>query len=373
MIENKGRLRVLLVYPTFDLEMNELAMAWKVAVERSSLDVRVICSSGDVLKGGRNALKVEQHERLDIRRFEQDVTRGLADDATMAWAQEWRPEVIVCGFPCATLGHALRRLTGARFVLHTENWFDDRVLPRKLYLGLKPIRPLSGWVRREWLSRSTDAVMIADPVEGQAHCRPGSKHVFVPWPHPGPKGDAAPVPFPLRDRSEVIYIGSIASWKGADRLGQYLSFLLEHDPQSRVTVVGPLIDKAARRAVEQLRRWPQRFEHVTHLPRAAALDRMSRALCVFGPSELRGWGQIGDAFGTGTPFVALSAFYELQAGTNAVVVGSPEAFVKEVLNLRADEAHWSRLASAGKTCMLQRHSLPHVADAFLTVLKGVSP
>ncbi len=372
----RGRpLRVLCLYPAFDPAIHELAIVWKLLTDAGRVRCEVIAGSSDRLKGFDTDRMSVEYPNLVVRRVPGDLTaKSLTRDVTAAIAA-FAPDLIV-GALDNDLAPALRAraLSAAPIVFHTEHWLEPRALRRRDYLFVPALRTPMAWLRRWRFGRHLAHVMVADAAEAGriAALQAPERYSYLPWPHPVP-AEAGPIrPFADRRRDTVVYIGSLARWKRASALAEYLVGLLRGDPATRVVVVGPALDDEARASHEAIRHaGGERAEFVKHLPRARALELIAGALCVFTPSDLRGWGLVGDAWNMGTPVVAAAEHYALRDGVTGLVASDPTALVAHVRALRSDQALWSRLVEAGLAHVRGEHAPQAVAERLLEILERV--
>jgi glycosyltransferase involved in cell wall biosynthesis len=345
-------------------------MVWLRLAEKGAVQCRALAGSADTLKGTAVDSMEAGFPGIEVRRHRGSLIQKMPSEELIAWAAEHQPDIIVSSDLMAPIGQRLHALTGAPLVLHTENWFDSRYLGRRQSLGIPWLRPLANKLRMHRLERGVSRVMIASPEEVATIAAHGDRYAFVPWPHP-PVSSVATAVTPFRDRvREVVTIGSIARWKGADQLRRYIPHLLAHDPTIRVRIIGPALDRSARDFLDSLAPWADRCSVVRHLPRKEALAVMGNALCVFCPTDKRGWGAIGDAWNMGTPIVGISEHYRLERDVNALVAETPDELVHAIRRLRDDEALWNRLVQAGGSCVRSAHSVDTVAAAVLRVLRS---
>ena len=343
-------MRVLCVYPFFDPAIHELAMVWAEMAANNDVSCRVLAGSADALKGTQASSRKSDLPGLSVRRSAGSIMKSMPSEPMLSWALADDPDIVVTSDTTAHVGHLVWRRSHAPLVVQAENWFDDRMLPRRYYLGVPWLRRAANVVRTGWLGRGAARIMIHCPVEARTLAARGERYAYVPWPHPAPGGASVVKPFTQRRRQEIVCIGSMTRWKGADNLRRYIPHLLANDPHVRVRIIGPALDRAAQDFLRSLSPWLDRCEIAKHMPRAQALATIGDALCVFSSSDLRGWGVIGDAWNMGTPVVGVGEHYELTDDRNALIARSPEAFVRVIAQLR-------RRRSAMESDRASRHGL----------------
>ena len=368
-------MKVAAIYPAFAPEINEMAMAWQRLTDAGLVQCRVVTGKDDRLKATVSAQGIQRLPNLEILRVPGLVVGGQLDDAAVEWAAEFKPDVIFSALQ-VNIGHARRiaRRSPAPILLHAEAWLDSTVMQRRLYLGIQPLRPIVARAIRVWYRRQVDRVAFSNPPE-IADLQASAGMHYLAWPHP--RWSAAPIRArEARALDTVVHVGFLCRWKAAKRLGEYCERLLRDDPQSKLVIVGPVGDKAARRAIDSLRGWlaEGRFRHVERLPRSEAIELIGRSLAVISPLHFGGWGLIGDAWGCGTPVIAADSHYDIQEGSNAVVAPCAADFVSAVRRLRSDARRWQALSSGGQHTAESQHGLDVVAGQLLDILRAtVSP
>jgi glycosyltransferase involved in cell wall biosynthesis len=369
--------KVVAIYPAFAPEINEMAVTWQRLTAAGLIECRVLAGANDILKATRSAVGVEHLPNLEIFRVPGVLAPGQLDDAAVAWAAEFKPDVIFCALQ-VNVRHARRiaRRCGAPILLHVETWLDSTLMARRQYLGLQALRPIVASARRVWYRRQVKAVAFSNPQEIPDLQASAGMH-YLAWPHP--RWCASPIQArEARALDTVVHVGSLHRWKGAERLGEYGERLLRDDAQSKLLIVGPLGDKVARRAIDRLRGWlaDGRFRHIERLPRTEAMEQIGRSLAVISPHHRGGWGLIGDAWQCGTPVIGVGSHYDLRDGSNALVAPSAADFVRAVRRVRSDAQLWQALSCAGTHTAESKHGVDVVAAQLLEFLRGgrfVSP
>jgi glycosyltransferase involved in cell wall biosynthesis len=364
-------MKVVAIYPAFAPEINEMAVVWQRLAKAGLVECRVVAGRDDKLKAAQSAEGVQRLANLEILRVPGVLAPGRLDDAAVAWAAEFKPDVIFCALHI-NIGNAQRiaRRCGAPILLHVEAWLDSTVMRRRLYLGIEPLRPIVARARRAWHRRQVQAVAFSDPREIPAlQASPGMR--YLAWPHP--RWSASPVQSrEARALDTVAHVGSLYRWKGAERLGEYCERLLRDDPESKLLIVGPIGDQVARRAIDRLQSWSAngRLRHIERLPRTEAMEHIGHSLAVISPHHSGGWGLIGDAWRCGTPVIGVDSHYDLREGSNALVAPSAVDFVSAVRQLRSDARLWHALSSAGQHTAESKHGVDVVAAQLLEFLRA---
>jgi glycosyltransferase involved in cell wall biosynthesis len=364
-------MKVAAIYPAFAPEINEMAMAWQRLTDAGLVECRVVTGKDDKLKASASEQGLQRLPNLEVLRVPGLLIGGHLDAAAVEWAAEFKPDVVFCALRL-NIGPARRiaRRSGVPILLHVETWLDATVMQRRLYLGIEPLRPLVARAIRAWCRRQVDRVAFSDPSEiADLQARAGMH--YLAWPHP----DWSAAPIQARDKralDTVAHVGFLSRWKGAERLGEYCERLLRDDPESKLVIVGPVGDKAARRAIDRLRPWAAeaRFRHIERMPRSAAMELIGRSLAVISPHPSGGWGLIGDAWRRGTPVIGVDRHYDMQEGANALVASSAAEFVSAVRQLRRDARLWQALSAQGQHTAESRHGLDLVAGQLLEILRA---
>lgn len=364
-------MRVAAVYPALAPQVNEMAIAWQRLTDAGLVACRIVAGGEDRLKAARSALGVERLPNLEFMRVPGLLAPGRLTEEALAWAAEFKPHVVFCALQL-NVANAKRiaRRASAPILLHAETWLDETLMPRRRYLGLKPLRPLVGRALRHWYRRQVRAVAFSDPRELVA-LPAGQGYRYIAWPHPR-WTDRPAMKREARALDTVVYVGSLYWWKGAERLAEYGERLLADEPSARLEVIGPALDRTARRALARLARWQAsgRYQHVERLPRAQAMERIGRALAVLYPYPRGGWGLIGDAWNCGTPVIAVANHYDIEDGVNALVTPSASEFVTAIGRLRRDAALWQRLSAEGRRTAEAKHGVDVTAGHLLAFLRA---
>jgi glycosyltransferase involved in cell wall biosynthesis len=359
------------IYPAFAPEINEMAIAWERLAGAGLVECRVLAGENDILKATRSAVGVQRLPNLEIFRVPGVLAPGQLDDAAVAWAADFKPDVIFCALQ-VNVWHAGRiaQRCGAPILLHVETWLDSTLMARRQYLGIQALRPIVASARRAWYRRQVKAVAFSNPQE-IADLQASAGMHYLAWPHP--RWSASPTQKrEMRALDTVVHVGSLYRWKGAERLGEYCERLLREDPESKLLIVGPVGDKVAKRAIDRLQGWlaEGRFRHIERLPRTEAMEHIEHSLAVISPHHRGGWGLIGDAWQCGTPVIAVDSHYDIREGSNALVAPSGADFVSAVRRLRSDAQLWQALSSAGKHTAESKHGVDVVAAQLLEFLRA---
>lgn len=361
-------MRILALYPAFDVRINEMAMLWERLCATREAECTVLAGAQDILKAHEAAETVESYGRLTVERFPR--LRATADILERGCA--CKPEVIYCAVTeNIPLAKALHERTGAPIVLHNEYFLDDLTFLRKRYhAGIPAVRSAASRIGRAYLHGTCSVVIISNPVEQRSPSWQQYPRLrYLPWPHPDPGPSAARNE---RDLNFSAYIGSMSRGKGAGHLLAAYSALLQALPEFRIQLVGPAVDEEGRQAVETLKgKFPDRVTVLLRCSREEAMALLRRSLFVFSPARRYGWGLIGDAWGTGTPVISIVEHYDLVDGRNCLVAADAASFVKHVTALRDDAALFERITAGGRTTV-QGHSLDAAAGVLWTHLQSAT-
>ena len=362
-------IRVLAIYPGFDPAINEAAMAWEQLAASGEIEFLAFAPTYDQLKNNEAQASMLKKSHFAIHRIPGGYPLKL-DQQAFAAAIEFNPDVVVAGTQGnLDLARKVASRVQAKLVLHQEYFYTDHCLiNRKKYLGIRALLPfVANQVRAKILSR-VDRVWLSDPVEVRKYAAQSPKLRYVPWPHPDP-GEI--IPAAGRDFSKMVYIGSLSRAKGADVLADYARKLLSVFPGKRVEIVGPATDHTGRIALRNIADDAgERFVYHPNLPRADAMQLLSRAPFVFIPGAGLSWGLIGDAWRRRTLVLAQAAHYDLVGDQNCILVHSADEFVEVVRTLEADPAFGAQiLESAIQTGL--KHAPSEVSKVLGTLVKEV--
>jgi glycosyltransferase involved in cell wall biosynthesis len=364
------RMRVLAIYPAFDLSINEMAMVWKEVCNTRDVQCTVVANARDILKGKASAQQSGGDTHLRINRFplRERSSRKLHDIAV-----ETSADVIFCGVAHnMDLARRVQSIHKAPIILHTEYFLDDSVfLRRRDHLGVSFLRPLfSRWTRQR-LHREADRILCSNPKEFADPRAKRSPYLsYLPWPV---AGERAPVGRSSRHLTQVTYVGSLSKGKGAAVLRDFFSALLKQEPDFQLQLVGPAIDATGRSVLDHLQQqYPARVHVRVHCSRHEALQLLSDSLCVFSPGQRFGWGLMLDAWSTGTPIIALTEHFELRDGMNCLLAESTGDFLAAIRKLRNDVSVWETLSAGGQTT-LRGHTIGKAADILYHALSSVLP
>src|SRR5882762_3318042 len=141
-----------------------MAVTWQHLTASGLVECRVLAGENDILKATRSAVGVQRLPNLEIFRVPGVLTPGQLDDAAVAWAAQFKPEVIFCALQ-VNVRHARRiaRRSGAPILLHVESWLDSTLMPRRRYLGIQALRPIVARALRAWYRRQVQAVAVSNP------------------------------------------------------------------------------------------------------------------------------------------------------------------------------------------------------------------
>ena len=356
-------MRILALYPAFDVRINEMAMVWRQFCNQPGNSCFVFAGARDVLKGHRSADMIEESGSLTVHR-----TAALqATDENLAMARSFRPDLIYCAVTeNLRFARAIRRSTGAPLVLHTEFFLDDLTFLRRRYHGgVPPMRRIAGAVGRAVLHRMCDRIIVSNPAEQRLPAwRAFPKLRYLPWPHPGP--GTAFVPGGV-ERDFSAHIGSFSRGKGARTLGEFYGALLEAMPAFRIQLIGPAIDEEGAMMLAGLqRRFGDRVQVSSGCPRDQAMAILGRSLFVFSPAARYGWGLIGDAWGVGTAVISRVEHYDLKDGANCLVAPDVATFERSVRALAEDPGARERITTGGRATVAA-----HAPDAVAATLGAI--
>lgn len=352
-------LKVLAIFPAFDPQINEMAMVWQRLCQTGLVDCTVVASRTDRLKAHESSADTEKYPQLSIHRLRDQIGSHHSHQEIVSTARAYHPDWIFCEIPdYLPTALTVKKQTGARIMVRTDYFLDDTIgLRRRWYLGQRWLRPYVFRFYRRLLASRSDVVLSSNPVDFSVNelFQRSGKLKYLPWPHPTAGGST------LRNERDSLfsaYIGSLSRAKGADVLADYFVALLCKNPDFKLALIGPTIDKAGAEAIARVRDiGGSRVDLRAHCSRAEAIKLISRSLFVLSPGKRLGWGLIGDAWSAGTPVVAHAQHYDLDDGKNCLVASDSSSFLEAVIQLQSDQSIWSGLSMAGIDTVRNLHSV----------------
>jgi len=361
-------LKVLAIYPAFDCAINEMAAVWARLCEKAELNCTVVTNIDDRLKANVARSSRETLNNLEIHRFNAPLSTGKVLKQIVNIANEFHPDVIFCAvYHNLPVAHAVQNAFPAPICLHTEYFLDVTYgLRRRAYLGLKWLRPIAHYWHRVMILSQCQMVLCSNPKEFITLVT-NKKLWYLPWPIINTNLIRT---YNQRNLNQVIYIGSLSQDKGVIRLVDYLLALLKEYQDFEIVLVGPKIDKTARRAIATLQQeGKNRVKLFDHCSKEKALDLIASSLCVISPGQRFGWGIIGDAWTTGTPVITAGLHYDLLDGVNCIFAPDVLAFLGHVYGLKSDKSLWTKLSDGGLTAAAS-HDVDVVATMLLEGLRS---
>ncbi len=359
-------IRVFAIYPSFDPEMNEMAMVWGRLAASGAVDCSVVARMHDTLKGFDSSESVEEKPHLTIRRYRE----VRADEGLLAAARSANPDVIFCAvahnLPAA---RAVARALGKPIVLHTEFFLDDGYLVRRRYhLGSRLLRRIEANAYRRHLVRSTRLILSSDPGEFREGAPAGYGSLrYLPWPY---YGEVDSTGHAGRDNNSSAFIGSMSRVKGAADLAAFWKIALDQIPEFKLTLIGVPVDDAGNAAMEALQSLASTGQVLLRdrIDRDAAIALIRKGLFVFSPGKTFGWGFILDAWRTGTPVIARAEHFALVGGKNCLLAADPIQFVETIRRLQQDQTLWEEIRKGGEET-LREHSIENSSARLLNALQ----
>ncbi len=339
-------IRVFAIYPSFDTEMNEMAMVWQHLAASGAVDCAVVARTRDALKDFESASSVEARPNLTIRRFPE----VRASDDLLAFARSVNPDLIFCAVAHnLPVARAVARVVHKPIVLHTEFFLDDGYLIRRRYhLGSRLLCRMEANAFRRHLVRSTRIILSSDPREFREGISSGYDSLrYLPWPY---YGEVCAAGYGERDGNTSTFIGSLSRVKGAADLARFWKDALAELPGFTLTLVGVPMDRAGNAAMAELRNLAGTGQVIIGdaLTRDESTALIRKGLLVFSPGKTFGWGFILDAWRTGTPVIARSEHFDLMAGNNCLLAEDPEQFVRCIRRLQQERSLWEGVRSGGR-------------------------
>jgi len=358
-------IRVFAIYPSFDPAMNEMALVWDHLARTGAVRCTVVAKTHDVLKGFSSASSTEERTNLTIRR----VPELRVNDTLLEVARASQPDVIFCAVAGnLPLARAVARVVNKPIVLHTEYFLDDGYLIRRRYhLGSRLVRRIEANLYRRHLERSSKIILSSDPVEFRQGAPKEHRSLrYLPWPY---YGEVRTPGFAERDHHGSVFIGSLSRVKGAADLSSFWAHALAELAGFTLTFVGVPVDSAGIAALQVMKELKEKgtVRLGDRMDRGAATELLGRGLFVFSPGKTFGWGLILDAWRTGTPVIARSAHFDLEAGVNCLIANDPAEFTACIRRLQEDQRLWEDLQTGGLRS-LRDHAVESVSSRLLDAL-----
>ncbi|MEY3758730.1 MAG: hypothetical protein RIR39_221 [Pseudomonadota bacterium] len=349
---------VIAIYPAFNYSINEMAMVWKKLCANGAVKCFVVTRNIDSFKQFNSTLFYEPSDGLEIHRFTGSLSSHITD--ILLLAKEIKPQLIYCAVP-GNLPIALKiqKLTNAPIVLHTE-YFLEKMLNKRYYLGIKFLLPIAHHLYTKSCIQKSAKILCSDPLDFKREISHGIEKLrYLPWPHPS---ELSYTEFEHRDVNSSVYIGSLSEGKGVVALHDFYAHLLIHQPDFHLKIIGPALDAEAKQAIDLLKRLGNaRVEIRESCTRSEALELIGKSFFIFSPTNIGGWGLIGDAWTAGTPVISIGEHYDLKGGVNCYIAPKPDDFIAAIQHLKNNRALWQKLSTQGlKTA--QAHSLEAVAS-----------
>lgn len=362
--------KILAIYPGFNPDINEMAVAWKDFSSGSGFDFMAFAPEFDSLKNSKAKQREFIDDRFAIKWFQGGYP--LTGNSVMySIAKGFNPDIVVAG----TTGHLdvaenISKMVGAKLVLHTEYFYTDRhLVSRRKYMGLGILLPHVAAHVRNKILKKIDQVWVADPREISFYNGLGTKVRSLPWPHPDPHFST---PLGMKDFSQIVYIGSLSRAKKSDVLARYYCEYLKVFPKKNILVIGPATDKTGRDALKFIQSYAgNRLTYKPHVSREEAMSILSSAPFVFVPGDSMSWGLIGDSWRRGTPVISQAEHYDLVDGFNCMKVDSAEQFADVAGAIEHELPVWERIVRGGVETGL-KHSPSAVARRIVELVSELT-
>ena len=360
---------VIAIYPAFNDSINEMAMVWKKLCKNGIVRCFVVTGKNDVLKKCNSTLFYENAQGLEIHRFNTPLKSNVK--AITLLAKKIKPQLIFCAvsynMPIALM---IQKHTNAPIILHTEYFLNmTKILTKRHYLCIKFLLPIVHHIYKKWCFEKTTKILSSDPSDFNRDIKDqGQELRYLPWPHPT---NHAYIEYESRDVNSAVYIGSLSKWKGVVNLYEFYAHLLINQPDCHLTIIGPVLDSEAKKAIKLLKQFgEQRVKVKEFCSRSEAIDLIAKAFFIFSPLDSMGWGLIGDAWTVGTPVLSIGEHYDLKDGINCYITPNPNDFVFAVRDLSNNRVLWQKLSKQG-LITAQSHSLEVVASKLQNELQYV--
>lgn len=372
-------MRILVVLPALNLEVNDIGQALKWIAENGH-EVVCLAARSNPSKSIHQSPSVSVHGNLRIlrpwRNYESgarfpSVAAGLARRAIRAE----NFDVILCvqdfNFPLVRWYLSLSDLEIPVAVLLEQAWraATSEIADTITQLAHRMQSLPHGPAFYRWVAQSADAIITCDPADVD---RLGdlktfnSKTEYVPWcTDPGwrrSKSDGEP--------GTGIFAGAFAPNKNPKELLSVARRLLEETPTNRFLLVTSRLPKSLR--AQWGAELDGRFELESGLTLLEVAKLIERSQYGISAASVGGWGFIGNCWAMETPVVLLhpNGFVRAQDSTlKAWEFDSPSKAVAELLS---DEGLSARIRRNGLRVFEENHSARAVGGRLLEVLKTMA-
>jgi glycosyltransferase involved in cell wall biosynthesis len=365
---------ILALYPGLNPTFDEVIYALTPLVAQGHA-VTVITSRISALKSAEQGSDYEDFQGVQVHRLystpqEMTSTPEVQQSKLTQLIEQLQPDVLfINSFHTLPLARLIRARRPMPTLLRLESADPLVLLQRRYYLGLPPLGRLVGGAKWRNVLAECDAVMTNDPADLPHLSRLGGRRGNVYYAAHCAQQPAGVELAATRDRSEMIYIGSLIRHKNCSEWLKTLPLLFENTPVERFTVIGrgPFLH-----VVEELRkRFGSRIEHIPGVTRNEALARLSGAWFAYTESP-SGWGFLCDAWSTNTPVLCPRSTFNIIPGWTGMMPQNPGALVSNVQRLYDDPDYYAALQEGGMLRYQSEHTAGIVARQYMQIFRDVA-
>ncbi|NOX08322.1 MAG: glycosyltransferase family 4 protein [Gammaproteobacteria bacterium] len=377
-------MNIVCIYPYLTIEYNSIAQA-PLYVSEQGHNVLIITSRNvKGLKGSFSSPHDEQHGSMRFLRA-YDTSTELRETPEVAWKEveenlvNFKPDLIYCS---GEFNIKLSRMIKDRFdipmVLLVEYLSSYKLnlpyIKMRYYWHKLRLDGLLDIVRHFYLKKlfvGVDALMVVyhgdirlfrkfERADLSIHYAPWCNHVDLI------DNDQ----LQDKDRGIGIHMGGLEKFKNAQELLVAIPAILENTPTEKFIVVGPgYYAKNIREMAEQS---DGKIEYIESLPRAEALQLLSKAYYAYTPAIDAGAGFIGDSWATHTPLVAThSVGGLLRRDEDALVADNVSGLCEEITRLYSDQALYQALQDKGFLRYKNDHSRDATGQHYINIFQSV--
>lgn len=351
-------MNIVALYPGMTPYVDDYWWVWLEMAARGH-SVTLISSSSSSLKGvGRTAGVMPRVTLVDGIRL-----CHLGADEHLWESQSWVPlrrelaswaadaQVVVASHH-TTVSCAAEIARGRPVVTILESWADDFYMSsRRRAAALWPVAKVQSALCRGAVASRSQRIVTCDP---RASRLSDARTVQIDWPSgPVVRGGR------LASRGHAgVFVGSLASFKNSRALLGAVPSLMKSGLDEFI-IVGPEIDVSVLAPLRA--KLGKRLIYSPSMKREEALKCIASARVALSPARWGGWGFVTDAWGAGTPVLALHDHMGFEDFVDGILVrgrGLANA-CSQVLDSAVGEA----VAAAGRLRFESRHSPSVVCEA----------
>ncbi|PLY46349.1 hypothetical protein CSZ94_03665 [Janthinobacterium sp. ROICE36] len=366
-------LKVLALYPGLNPKFDEVAYALPPLLKHG-VSVRVITSRISALKSTEEGSDFDNFMGVQIFRLFRDLKQmshapELLHDEVMKLLEEFNPDLLlVNSFHCLPLMRMLQKRRRIPAVLRVESADPLIILQRRYYLGWPALGRLVGRMKWWRIAGEVDALMTNDPADlpdlGRFSVRQKQAYYSA---HCAQRPDGLQLAA-ARDKSEMIYIGSLIRHKNCQAWLKTVPLIFDHTPVERFTIIGR---GAYQHVVDDLKkRYGDRINHIAGVSRQEALERMSGAYFSYTEST-SGWGFLCDSWSTNTPLLCPQSTFSIVPGWTGMMPRSPDQLIANIRRLYADPDYYQGMQEGGRIRYVSEHTAEIVSQQYMQIFREV--